>query len=333
MKTLRFAVLAYGGCMPMQLFAIADVLRIAGDMDVNLGARRGIRIDVQLVGLPGHRLVVAGGVPLTLKRPVGRYDLLIVPGLGTPPQQDWPAKLAALSREVAFIRRSFARGTAVASVCLGAFLLGEAGLLDGRRVTTAWLFADALASRYPAARVSPEAMVVDDGAVITTGAVSSAFDLVLHLAKRHLGADVAAATAAVSLLANQRESQSPYVDSHLRRRELPTFSQNLARWFEARLSQAYDLDTVARAFHVSGRTLMRRVKAETGRSPLTLLQEARIDRSKRLLHDTHWPIVRIVEAVGYSDVVSFARLFARQVGESPAKFRQRRVELDPVGGD
>ncbi len=169
-----------------------------------------------------------------------------------------------------------------------------------------------------------DAILADDGAVITTGAVSSAFDLALYLAKRHLGADVAAATAAVSLLANQRESQSPYVDSQPRQRALPTFSQNLMDWFEARLAQAYDLETVARAFHVSGRTLMRRVKAETGRSPLTLLQEARIDKSKQLLNGTRWPIVRIVEAVGYSDVVSFARLFSRQVGESPTKFRLRR---------
>lgn len=323
MKHLRVAVLGYSGCMPTQLFGIADVLRIASDIDGRMGSKRGVDLKVDLIGLPGQKIVVAGGLSLPLKRPTGQYDLLIVPGLETRQQQDWTAKLAPLAREVEFIRRRFARGTTVASVCVGAFLLGEAGLLDGRRVTTAWFFADVLAARYPEAILDPDAILREDGAVITTAAVSSAFDLVIHLVKRHLGADVASATAAVALLPSERVSQSPYVDVGLLERELPTFSQNLVQWFKARLADAFDLEAVAQAFHVSGRTLIRRVKAETGKSPLTLLQEARVEEARRLLKSRDWPIVRIVEAVGYSDVVSFSRLFTRLVGETPAKFRRR----------
>ncbi len=323
MKIVRIAVLAYSQCMPSQLFGIADVLRIAGDIDAGFGAKRGVRLDVELVGLPSRKVVVAGGLGLHVKRPEGHYDLLIVPGLETRRQQDWAATLVPLSREIEFIRQTFARGTAVAAVCVGAFLLGEAGLLDGRTVTTAWLFAGALASRYPAARVNPDAILLEDGAVITSAAVSSAFDLVVFLVKRHLGADVATATAAVTLLANQRSSQAPYVDVNLLERELPTFSQNLTQWFEARLAEDYDLERVAQAFHVSGRTLIRRVKSETGKSPLALLQDARVERAKSLLRTTTWSIVRIVEEVGYSDVVSFTRLFARLVGETPATYRRR----------
>jgi AraC-like DNA-binding protein len=80
---------------------------------------------------------------------------------------------------------------------------------------------------------------------------------------------------------------------------------------------------VALAFHVSGRTLMRRVKAETGLSPLTLLQDARVAKAKQLLSRTDWPIARIIEAVGYADAASFARLFTKRVGETPAKYRRR----------
>lgn len=82
-------------------------------------------------------------------------------------------------------------------------------------------------------------------------------------------------------------------------------------------------DGTAQAFHVSVRTLMRRVKAETGKTPLALLQEARVAAAKRLLKESRWPIARIVEAVGYTDVVSFACLFAKQVGETPANYRRR----------
>lgn len=323
MKTIRMAVLAYNGCMPTQLFGIADVLRIASDIDDGLGAKRGVRLDVELIGLTGRNVTVAGGLALRVGRPVGHYDLLIVPGMETRRQPDWSAKLAPLTREVAFIRHGFASGSTVASICVGAFLLGEAGLLAARQVTTAWLFAGDLAARYPAARLQSDAILLEDGAVITSAAVSSAFDLAIHLVKRHLGAEVATATANAALLPSQRTSQAPYVDNHLLERRLPTFSQNLRQWFEARLTEDYDLERVAQAFHVSSRTLMRRVKGETGVSPLALLREARVEKAKQLLKSTRWPVVRIIEAVGYSDPASFARLFTEQVGETPAKYRRR----------
>lgn len=323
MKTIRIAVLAYPGCMPTQLFGIADVLRIASDIDGSLATRRSLLLDVELIGIASQKVTVAGGLSLQVKRPVGTYDLLIVPGLETRRQQDWSSKLTPLSREVNFIRKSFSRGTMVASICVGAFLLGEAGLLNGRKVTTAWLFAGDLAARYPAAKLNSNAILLEDGGVITSAAVSAAFDLAIFLIKRHLGVEVATATANATLLPAQRASQSPYVDSKLLELGTPTFSQNLQHWFGARLTEGYDLERVALAFHVSSRTLMRKVKAETGKSPLTLLQEARVERSKILLKDTSWPMIRIIEAVGYSDAASFARLFTKHVGETPAKYRRR----------
>lgn len=323
MKTFRIAILAYSGCVATQLFGIADVLRIAQDIDAGLGSSRGMRFDVQVVSLAGRTVTVAGGIALQVNRPAGKFDLLIVPGLASQQRQDWSAKLAPLAREVDFIRRSFASGTAVASVCVGAFLLGEAGLLNGRQATTAWLFASELATRYPAARLNSAAMLLEDGAVTTSAAVSSAFDLAIHLVKRHLGAEVATATARVTLLPAQRTSQQPYVAPHLVAPRLPSFSQSLLQWFESRLTDHYDLERVALAFHISSRTLMRRVKAETGMSPLTLLQHARVSKAQQLLSGTNWPIARIIEAVGYSDASSFARLFTQQVGETPAKYRRR----------
>jgi transcriptional regulator GlxA family with amidase domain len=323
MKTVRLAVLAYPGCMPTQLFGIADVLRVASDIGQGMGKKRERPVTVELIGLNGRQVTVAGGQTVQVKPPAGRYDLLIVPGLEIRRPTDWSARLAPLSPEVAFIRRRFARGTAVASVCLGAFLLGEAGLLDGRHATTAWLFADDLAARYPQAMLDADAILQEDGAVMTSGAVSAVFDMAIALVKRYWGAEVATATARVALLPSQRPSQSPYVDATLIESRLPTFSQNLTQWFDARLTERYALANVAQAFHISGRTLMRRVKAETGLSPLVLLQNARMEKAKQLLRATHWPIARIIDAVGYSDPASFTRLFTRLVGESPARYRRR----------
>jgi transcriptional regulator GlxA family with amidase domain len=104
---------------------------------------------------------------------------------------------------------------------------------------------------------------------------------------------------------------------------LPSFAHSVAQWLGSRLTEAYDLERLAQAFHVSTRTLLRRVKAQTGLTPLGLLQKARVDRAKQLLVDTNWSIARITESVGYADVPTFSRLFSNQVGETPARYRRR----------
>ncbi|MBC3910510.1 GlxA family transcriptional regulator [Undibacterium umbellatum] len=321
--SLRIAILVYEACTGSQVFGITDVLRIGMDLGLDIKARKGPAFDIELIGLAGKSIKIAGGISVGIKRPAGKYDLLIVPGLEINRHVDWDKRLASLSRELAFIKKTFAAGTAVASACVGAFLLGEAGLLNGRKSTTAWLFAPELARRYPATRLQADAVFLEDGAVMTTGAVSSSFDLAIQLVKRTLGAEVATATARVALLSNQRASQSPFVDSALMERGLPAFSQQLQLWFSERLADEYDLNRLALTFHISPSTLLRRIKVETGQSPLDMLQLARVEKAKQLLSNTTWSIARITAEVGYSDVSSFSRLFTRLVGETPARYRRR----------
>lgn len=325
-KKYRIAVLAYQGCMPMQLFGIVDTLRIATDIarDAN------VQLDVRIVALDGQEVAVAGGTKMIFSRPRGRYDYLIVPGMETMRHADWSGKLAVLPREVAHLRAAFKRGTHIASVCVGAFLVGEAGLLDGRKATTSWLFARELAERFPEATVDASAVLLEDDGITTTAAVSSVFDLALHLAKRFYGTAAAIATARTALLQNTRSSQTPYVDSALLPSGAASLSGSLSDWFAKRLSVPYDLASVAGNFHLSPRTLMRRVKEETGSSPLTLLQHARVEQAKRLLLQTDWSIARITESVGYQDQVSFGRLFRRLVGDSLSSYR-RQFKLVKTG--
>jgi transcriptional regulator GlxA family with amidase domain len=324
-KTWRIAVLAYPGSMGTQVFGLAELLRLAMDLAQARSPGAHPLLQVQIVGLRGRSVAIAGGTVVSTRAPRGRYDALIVPGMEINHQVDWDDALAPLQRECAFVRRAYAAGTPVASVCLGAFLLGEAGLLQGRRVTTAWALAQALGQRYPGATVDASAVLLDDAGVMTTGAISSAFDLALHLVKHTLGADIATAAARVALLPAQRASQAPYVDARLMPpQRLPSFTQQVAQWLQARLAAPFALDALAAAFCVSPSTLLRRVKAESGTTPLALLQAARVELAKQLLHGTSHSLAQITEAVGYSDVASFSRLFVRLVGETPARYRRRQ---------
>jgi transcriptional regulator GlxA family with amidase domain len=326
MKTkpkLRIALLAYEGCMGLEIFGVADILLVANLVAQGMGKSSADAFEVEVIGLRGSLVKMAGGFELNAKRPRGMFDMLIVPGLEVSQSTQWDAKLKRLESELAYIRKSFARGTSVASVCVGTFLLAHAGLLEDRQATTAWIMTQDLAQRYPHIQVRRDAVLVEDGAITTTGAISSSFDLALHLIKRTLGADVASATARIALLPKPRASQGPYVDTRLIEHAHPSFSKSVAQWLEQRLKEPYDLNRLAQAFHISPRTLMRRVKTETGHSPLTLLQKARVSQAKYFLNTTAWSISKIVEFVGYTDIATFTRLFVREVGETPARYRRR----------
>jgi transcriptional regulator GlxA family with amidase domain len=244
-----------------------------------------------------------------------------VPGFELAPDKHVDATLAPLGPEVAVIRSHVAAGNAVVSICVGAFLFAEAGLLAGRRATTSWLFADELARRCPDTEVRPEQLVVTDTGVTTTAAFSAMYDFALTLIREHNGASVARTTARVALVDDARTSQTPYVDATLLPQPGSEFSRRVMRHLDQNLAGRYDLVALAAAFDVSTRTLLRRFAAETSQSPLDYLQASRVSRARHLLETTDRTITSIATAVGYKDPGTFAALFTRQLGQRPSEYR------------
>ncbi|MEU0737597.1 GlxA family transcriptional regulator, partial [Streptomyces lavendulocolor] len=206
---LRVAVLAYPGCFASEVFGVPDLLTMAG----HVAGPDAPGCLVSVVS-PRRRVTASGGAGLDV-HPPREADVLVVPGFELGPDTDLDARLARLAPEIAVIRERAAAGTAVVSLCVGAFLLAEAGLLDGRRATTSWLHAGELARRCPGADVRPGHLVVTDAGVTTTAAFSSMYDFALDLIRRHHGAGVARTTARVALVDDARSSQTPYVDPRL----------------------------------------------------------------------------------------------------------------------
>jgi transcriptional regulator GlxA family with amidase domain len=324
MTTMRISILAYQGCMGMEIFGLCDTLLIANRVAQSMAATAIAPLfEVSLVSLAGGEVKAAGALRIGTHR-AGRKatDLLVIPGMELSDRAACLQPLTRLASEVAFIRRAFGKGTPVAALCVGAFLLGEAGLLDQRRATTAWLFATELARRFPGARVDPAALLVDDGGVTTTGAFSATFDLAMHLIRTRASAKVARAVARMTLLDAGRASQAPYLDTRMLATPSAPFAASVGAWLEQRLAQPYDLALLAAAFHVSTRTMLRRFGHEAGVSPLGHLQQARINKAKLLLETSGHSLARITEQVGYADVATFGTLFKRIVGQSPAQYRR-----------
>lgn len=313
---LRVAVLAYPGCFASEVFGVPDLLTMAAHV---AGPRApGYRVSVVS---PRRRVLASGGTALDVTPPRHDVDVLVVPGFALLPGADLDARLAPLAPEIDAVRTYAAEGTAVVSLCVGAFLLAEAGLLRGRRATTAWLFAADLARRCPEADVRAEELVVTDTGVTTTAAFSAMYDFALDLIRRHSGARVARTTARIALVDDARDAQTPYVDPELLPRPGSAFAQRVMRRLDQDLAARYDLTALAAAFGVSTRTLLRRFADETGHSPLAHLQAARVRRARHLLETTDRTVAAVAAAVGYRDPGTFAALFARHTGRRPAAYR------------
>lgn len=195
-------------------------------------------------------------------------------------------------------------------------------MLDGRRATTAWLFADELAKRHPHAAIDRNALLVEDDRVTMTGAFSASLDLALHLVRMRAGSAVARTTSKITLITPGRTLQSPYIDETLEGSVRQAFSTNVRRDLLTNLDREYDLPALAAAHHVSTRTMLRRFRAETGQTPLDFLQAARVSRAKQLLEATDLSVEQIARSVSYQDTGAFRRLFSGVVGLTPSDYRR-----------
>ncbi|MFF5290402.1 helix-turn-helix domain-containing protein [Paractinoplanes globisporus] len=245
---------------------------------------------------------------------LARADTVIVPGwaeIGTDP----PADL------VDAVRAAHEAGARVASLCTGAFVLAAAGLLDGRRATTHWLYADLLARRYPLVEVDPDVLYVDNGSVLTSAGKAAAMDLCLHLVRRDHGSAVANAVARRLVVAPHRAGgQAQFVATPVPEVRDRPFSDLLA-WAAARLDQPLTVEDLARRANMSSRHLGRHFRSATGTTALQWLLTQRIRRAQELLETTDDSIDAVARATGLGTATTLRRHFHRTVGVSPAAYR------------
>ncbi|MBF6353054.1 helix-turn-helix domain-containing protein [Nocardia higoensis] len=320
---MRIGILAYEGCFASEVFAVSDFLRIADHVARDNGAPGAEVFRTSVVAASLEPVTAAGGFTIGARRWHHGFDLLVVPGFELSPATDLDVRLGHHSREIDFLSTAARRGIRIASVCVGAFLLGEAGLLNERRCTTSWLFASRLARRYPQSTVCAESLIVTDEQIITTAAFTASLDLATAIVRDHLGADVARATARITLVSENRTSQAPYVVESMVETSTGPFAIAVQQWLVDHLTEPYSLSRLADAFHVSTRTMLRRYAEEAGCAPLTFLQEARIGAAKRFLTDTEVPIGEIPRRVGYQDPSTLRRLFLDRVGMGLGDYRRQ----------
>lgn len=220
------------------------------------------------------------------------------------------------------LRAAHDRGAKILSVCSGAFVLGEAGLLDGRVCTTHWLYVDDLERRFPDAVVKCDVLYVDDGQIITSAGSAAGLDACLHIIRSEFGASIASTVARRMVVAPHRDGgQAQFIEIPVPVATADTL-QPLLEWMTGHLDEDLSVDALAAKAHMAPRTFARRFKAETGTTPYHWLTNQRVMLAERMLEESDETIERIATQAGFSNSTAFRHHFARLRGTSPQQYRR-----------
>ncbi len=325
-------ILAFNQTLPSGLIGIADMLALA-QISQTHSPRNKITTykehsemswcpKVLTASLDGKAVIDGQGrsfEPDVAIKDIEYCDAILIPGFvpsadGVPPKnitdrvcRDW-------------IRLQFNQGALIGGSCSGAFVIGEAGLLNQRRCTTTWWLHYELTKRFPQASTAWASPLVQDGQVITSGGPLSWVDICLRTIRDLAGHEVANRVADFAVVDTMPNTQNKYIpQGHLMSADpFLIEAENLIRQ-----NRKNPLSTVALASElaVSERTLHRRLKKITGESPKSFIDRVRMDMAKTMLHTSDQPINHIAFDLGYSDDAVFRRLFRKQLGMSPSEFR------------
>jgi transcriptional regulator GlxA family with amidase domain len=253
-------------------------------------------------------------------------DLIIIPGF--PPGYD-PSKDAQVGSDISqWLSQAHAAGAHLASVCTGAFVLGEAGLLDGRRCTTHWMAVSRLQARYPRAHVQDGSLFVHDGKVSTSAGIASGIDMALSLLEQQQGPLFTAQVARTLVVYLRRNGSEPQESVYLQYRTHLNPSVHLVQdYLIGHISEAISLPVLAQIAHLSTRSLARVFKGATGITPVQYHQRLQLELAATLLNDPALSIEAIAGKCGFEDARHFRRLWRRQFGTPPSVSRASRLPV------
>lgn len=250
-------------------------------------------------------------------------DVVIVTDIVLPLDDTAPRRW---TREIGWVRRQLDAGAQVCSVCTGAILLAEAGLLDGSEATSHWSASPLFRDRYPNVDFRPERILCEsgrDGRIITTGGASSWEDLALHLIARYCGRGEAVRIAKIFVLGDRSDGQLPFAVMMRPKLHADAIVRSCQSWLAKHYAISNPVTRMVQRSGLPERTFKRRFKAATGYTPVEYVQALRIEEAKHILETNGASIEQIAAAVGYEDPAFFRRLFKRRAGITPGEYRQR----------
>lgn len=319
--SLRVAVVAFDGITPFHLSVPCLVFGAKLD-DPDMRA-----FEVVVCAAEEGDLRTSAGFSITTGFDLATLDeaaIVVVPSWHDDCRPTPPALLDAL-------RRAHARGAAVVGLCLGAFPLAEAGLLDGKSATTHWEHAAELADRYPAVKVDREVLYVDEGDILTSAGVAAGLDCCLHLLRRLRGAEAANRIAKRLLIAPHREGgQAQFIERPVPVSKSDERFAQILEWVTRHMDEAHSVDSLAARAAMSRRNFTRRFRQTTGTSFKQWLLSQRLAHARRMLEHTDASIEVVAHEAGFGTALSLRQHFRTVLRTSPSVYRKLFRSSSPL---
>ncbi|MES2902335.1 MAG: helix-turn-helix domain-containing protein [Pseudomonadota bacterium] len=323
-KTIRIGILIFPDCAPASAVAVVEVFNAANALLQFRPASEHMRFETQWLSVGGGVVSVEGGLTFpTGALADGGYEVLMVPGIVHRNATELPMVLARLAPERAALQRYAGSHGMVASNCSGTFLLAEAGLLDGRRATTSWWLSKLFHKRYPTVIIDTEELLILDGPILSSGAVTAYIDMGLWLIGHFASESLRQMTAKILAADSHRSSQSPYISAAMVQGDGHAVVERARRWLNQHMDQEWNMAELAEYCHTSPRTLLRRFQKAVGMSPVQYTQQLRVERAKGLLESSMLSLEDITERCGYANVSTFSTVFKRWAQVTPREYRSR----------
>ena len=284
-------------------------------------------IDRRDTGGPTFDFHVVAADPGPIPTKLG-FDIVVHEGLDFARTADLVAVPAALidepvdERVSQVLREAVERGAWVLSVCSGAFTLGRAGVLDGRRATTHWMYTERLAEMFPRAEVDADVLFVQDDKVVTGAGTAAGIDAALHIVRTELGASAANMIARRMVVPPQRDGgQSQFIQTPVAECRSDSFAK-ITEWMVEHLDEDLTVDLLARKALMSPRTFARRFRAETGTTPNAWLNRQRLLRAQQLLEETSFTLEEIARDTGFGAAAVMRHHFVKVLQTTPTAYRR-----------
>lgn len=271
--------------------------------------------EIELLSERGGPVASSSGVPIETKPfSAAKFDTVLVTG--------WMSPVPASAGLLAFMSAASKVSRRIASICTGAFVLAEAGILDGRRATTHWAFARDMQARFPKIKVQEDRIFIVDGSVWTSAGMTSCIDLCLAMVEDDLGADIARGIARKMVVYHRRTGGQSQFSALLELQPKSDRIQDALAFAKKNLKTDLSVEVLAEAARLSPRQFSRAFRSETGQSPAKAVENLRVEAARLMMEEAQHPVDVIARETGFSDPERMRRAFLRAFGQPPQAIKR-----------
>jgi transcriptional regulator GlxA family with amidase domain len=320
--SMKVSILVLEDCTPMAPVSALEIFNKAGATYQEITKSPRPFFETELISIKGKRVKSTDQLGITCTSSIdvlSKTDLVVIPSIDF----DIENKLQQNNKAIPHLIRLHKKGAELCSLCTGTFLLAATGLLKNRSATTHWYMAPKFQAMFPDVKLQHHKVIVDEGGIYSSGGATSSMHLAIYLTEKYCGKETANIAARMLLLDGSNVSQTKFSLFMPQTQHADEAIARAQKFIEQEQAEKLTVESVASKVHLSKRSFIRRFKSATGNTPVEYMQRMNVEKAKQQLEHGKNSIEEIIYSLGYNDIHSFRKIFARYTDLTPREYRER----------